>query len=43
MHQDSNGYYTVRVPKALGDSMDLAGEEVTWAVASGNSLRVSKK
>lgn len=43
VHQDSNGYYTVRVPKSLGDAFDLAGQEVTWSTISGQALRVTKE
>lgn len=40
--QDSEGYYRVRIPKALGDAMGLGGEQVKWEVASGNTLRMTK-
>lgn len=40
--QDSDGYYRVAVPKALGDALDLGGEKVEWAVESQNSLRMVK-
>jgi hypothetical protein len=40
--QDKDGYYRVRVPKALGDAMGLAGEKVTWKVDSENTLKMTK-
>lgn len=40
--QDSEGYYRVRVPKSLGDAMDLAGEKVEWSVDSGRSLKITR-
>ncbi len=40
--QDSDGYYRVRVPKSLGDAMDLSGEKVEWSVDSGKSLKITK-
>lgn len=40
--QDKDGYYRVRIPKALGDAFDLAGEEVTWSPASQKALRMEK-
>jgi hypothetical protein len=40
--QDDDGYYRVRVPKALGDAMDLADEQVEWNIESGNKLSMSK-
>lgn len=42
VHQTSDGYYRVPVPKALGDSLDLAGENVEWTVESSNSLKLTK-
>lgn len=40
--QDKDGYYRVRVPKSLGDAMDLAGQKVKWEVESSSSLKISK-
>lgn len=40
--QDDEGYYRVRIPKALGDALGLAGEQVTWEVESQNSLKLTK-
>lgn len=40
--QDGDGYYRVRVPKALGDAIGLADEKVEWEVLSQSSLKVTK-
>ena len=40
--QDSDGYYRIRIPKSLGDAMELAGEKVEWSVESGKSLKIIK-
>lgn len=40
--QDDDGYYRVRIPKALGDAIGLANEKVEWEVLSQNSLKVTK-
>jgi hypothetical protein len=40
--QDSDGYYRVRIPKALGDGFDLAGEKVEWKPLSQDALRMEK-
>lgn len=40
--QDKDGYYRVRVPKALGDALNLAGEKVTWETASSTALKMDK-
>lgn len=40
--QDKDGYYRVRVPKALGDALDLAGKKVQWEVESQRSLKIVK-
>jgi len=42
VHQDKDGYYSVRVPKALGDALSLAGAKVEWEINSGNSLIVRR-
>lgn len=42
VQQDKNGYYNVRIPKALGDALDLAGARVEWEVDSGKALTVTK-
>lgn len=36
--QDDDGYYRVRVPKAIGDAMGWAGQEVEWDINSGSSV-----
>lgn len=40
--QDKDGYYRVRIPKGLGDAMDLAGQKVEWTVDSGSTLKMTK-
>jgi len=40
--QDKDGYYRTRIPKALGDAMDLADSKVVWEVESKNSLKLTK-
>lgn len=40
--QDKDGYYRVRVPKQLGDAMDLSGAKVTWKVESGKKLSMER-
>lgn len=40
--KDKDGYYRVRIPKALADALDLGGEKVEWEVDTGNSLRMKK-
>jgi antitoxin component of MazEF toxin-antitoxin module len=42
VQQDADGYYSVRIPKALGDALGLAGAQVEWEVDSGKSLTVTK-
>lgn len=42
VQQDKDGYYNVRVPKALGDALSLAGAKVEWEINSGTSLVVRK-
>jgi hypothetical protein len=42
VQQDSNGYYNVRVPKALGDAMNLAGQKVEWKIESSGRLSIEK-
>lgn len=42
VQQDKDGYYNVRVPKALGDALNLAGKKVAWEVESGNKLSLTK-
>jgi hypothetical protein len=43
VQQDSDGYYSVRIPKALGDALGLAGVRVEWEINSGTSLTVRKR
>lgn len=40
--QDKEGYYRVRIPKALGDALGLAGTKVSWDVESQKALRMTK-
>lgn len=42
--QDSDGYYRVRVPKALGDAMGFDGGDtkVEWSIESGKKLSMEK-
>jgi len=40
--QDKEGYYRVRIPKALGDGFELAGEKVVWKPISQDALRMEK-
>jgi hypothetical protein len=40
--QDKDGYYRVRVPKALGDALDLADSKVEWSIESGKKLSIKK-
>lgn len=40
--QDKDGYYRVRIPKALGDAFDLAGAKVEWSPESQTALRMEK-
>lgn len=40
--QDGEGYYRVRIPKALADALGLAGEKVEWEVESQSSLKMTK-
>lgn len=42
--QDDNGYYRVRVPKALGDAMGFDGGDVKveWSIESGKKLSMEK-
>ena len=42
VHQNENGQYQVTIPRALGDSLNLAGNQVTWKVESGKSLSFTK-
>lgn len=42
VQQDSNGYYSVRVPKALADAMNLAGAKVEWTIESSGRLSIEK-
>lgn len=42
VHQNENGQYQVTIPRALGDSLDLAGEKVEWKVESASSLSFTK-
>lgn len=41
--QDQDGYYRVRVPKALGDALGLADAKVEWTVESQNALKMTKE
>lgn len=36
--QNSNGQYQVTIPKAMGDALDLAGENVAWGIESSSKL-----
>jgi hypothetical protein len=40
--QDSDGYYRVRIPKALGDALGLAGAKVEWNIKSSSKLQLEK-
>lgn len=40
--QDKDGYYRVRIPKALGDGFELAGQQVEWKPISQDALRMEK-
>jgi hypothetical protein len=40
--QDKDGYYRVRIPKSLGDAMNLADEKVEWEIVSQNALKLAK-
>jgi len=40
--QDKDGYYRVRIPKALGDAFELAGSKVVWSPESQTALRMEK-
>lgn len=40
--QDKDGYYRVRIPKALGDALNLADAKVSWDVESQKALRMTK-
>jgi len=40
--QNSNGQYQVTIPKAMGDALDLAGEEVDWGIESSSKLSLQK-
>lgn len=40
--QNSNGQYQVTVPKAMGDALSLAGEEVEWGIESSTKLSLEK-
>ncbi len=42
VQQGGDRYYSVRVRRALGDALSLAGEEVEWEINSGDSLIVRK-
>lgn len=43
VQQDSNGYYNVRIPKAIGDAMELAGEKVEVQIESGKKISLEKE
>lgn len=38
--ENSDGYYRTRIPKALGDAMDLGGATLKWEVDSSKSFKV---
>ena len=40
--QNSNGQYQVTIPKAMGDALDLGGEEVEWGIESSSKLSLKK-
>ena len=40
--QNSNGQYQVTIPKAMGDALDLGGEEVEWGIESSTKLSLEK-
>lgn len=40
--QNDNGQYQVTIPKALGDALDLADEQVRWQIESGSKLSLEK-
>lgn len=42
VQRDDDGYYRTRVPKALGDAMDLGGTELAWRVVDDRTLTVQK-
>jgi len=42
VQQDKDGYYNVRVPKALADAMELAGAKVEWKIESSGRLSIEK-
>jgi len=40
--QNSNGQYQVTIPKAMGDALDLDGEDVEWGIESSAKLSLEK-
>lgn len=40
--QNSNGQYQVTIPKAMGDALELANEEVEWDIISSSKLALEK-
>lgn len=40
--QNSNGQYQVTIPKAMGDALNLAGEDVEWDIVSSSKLALEK-
>jgi len=40
--QNDNGQYQVTIPKAMGDALDLAGEEVEWGIESSSKLSLNR-
>lgn len=40
--QNNNGQYQVTIPKAMGDALDLAGEDVEWNIVSSTKLALEK-
>ena len=40
--QNSNGQYQVTIPKAMGDALELAGEDVKWGIESSSKLSLEK-
>lgn len=42
VNQNHNGQYQVTIPKAMGDALELAGEEVEWDIISSTKLALDK-
>lgn len=44
VQEDEHGYFATRIPKALGDGLQLeGGDKIEWRIESGNSLRIVKQ